>query len=73
MPELKTTGELLKESIYNWLWKDFFQFSLALTEEQRTELDGKLWKLATTLADAGMWKSLQDSLGLTEISKAAHP
>jgi hypothetical protein len=73
MADLKSTGDILKESIYNWLWKDFFQFSLSLTEQQRTDLDGKLWKLATTLADAGMWNSLQDTVGLSEIGTAARP
>jgi hypothetical protein len=71
MSKLKSTGQILKESIYNWLWKDFFQLSITLTAEQRVELDGVLWKLADTLANAGMWKALQDTVGTAEIGKAA--
>jgi hypothetical protein len=64
MADLKSTGEILQESIYKWLWKDFQAFSVALTPEQRVDLDGKLWALSGKLAQAGMWQSLQDTFGI---------
>jgi hypothetical protein len=71
MPQLKSTSDVLKDQIYTWLCKDFSRIETALTNEMKTELDGVLWVLAGKLADAGMWKHLQDTLGIPDARKAA--
>ena len=38
-----------KDQMYNLLWSEFVQFDHQLPEEESTELDGILWKLAGRL------------------------
>lgn len=58
----------MKDQIYEWLGREFKRIEEKLDAEGKTELDGLLWKLAGTLEEAGMWKSLEIALGLDEKS-----
>jgi hypothetical protein len=75
MSEPRSAGEIIRESIYNWLWREFEYIAKTLSAEERVNLDGVLWKLSDTLANAGMWKALQDTYGanFAEARKAARP
>jgi len=65
MADLKSMDEIVQETIYNWLWKEFSVINDAIqNEEAHVNLDGVLWKLSRTLTTAGMWKALQDSCGI---------
>lgn len=64
MPDLKSTDEVLRDSIYSWLGREFKSIDIALTPELRVDLDGKLWKLSQTLANAGLWENLRRMAGL---------
>jgi hypothetical protein len=60
---IESVSEVQKNAIYDWLTKEFDAVRLELhTAELQTDLDGKLWKLAGTLAEAGMWKALEVAL-----------
>lgn len=61
MAELKSISELLQDSIYRWLCRDFQGIEDGLTPEMKTELDGLLWKLAGTLTNAGLWETLRSN------------
>ena len=70
--ELKSTGEVLREAIYHWLEKEFKTIEQTLMPEAQIDLDGILWKLSGTLANAGLWEALQRISGIEVERSSMH-
>lgn len=61
--QARPTDEILRDTIYDWLGREFKNVESQLDASGRVDLDGVLWKLSGTLTSAGLWKALQDTVG----------
>jgi len=64
MADGKAVSDILRDSIYCWLSREFKKVEDVLSPEMKTELDGVVWKLSGTLTNAGLWESLRKNAGI---------